>query len=37
VKDAVELAQEEGTEVLIVRHLPERLATRGSIGALLRF
>ncbi len=34
---AVELALEQGAEVLIVRHLHDRLAARGSIGALLRF
>lgn len=37
VEGMVELAQEEDAEVLIVRHLHDRLAAHGSIGALLRF
>ena len=37
VEDAIERAQTEGADVVIVRHLQERLAKHGSIGALLRF
>jgi peptide subunit release factor 1 (eRF1) len=37
VERAIELAQQENAEVLIVRHLHDRLAARGSSGALLRF
>jgi peptide chain release factor subunit 1 len=37
VERAIELAQTEAAEVLIVRHLQDRLAEHGSIGALLRF
>jgi peptide subunit release factor 1 (eRF1) len=37
VEDAIERAQMEGADVVIVRHLQERFAKHGSIGALLRF
>ena len=36
-ESAVELALAQAAEVLIVRHLPERLLAHGSIAALLRF
>jgi peptide subunit release factor 1 (eRF1) len=37
VEGAIELARTQAAEVLIVRHLRDRLAEYGSIGALLRF
>lgn len=37
VESAVELALHQDAQVLFLRHLPERLAAHGSIGALLRF
>ncbi len=37
VENAIELALENAAEVLVVRHLGEKLAAHGSIAALLRF
>lgn len=37
IVSAVELAEQQGAAVLFVRHLNDRLAARGSVGALLRF
>lgn len=37
VESAVELASDQDAEVIVLRHLADRLAARGSIGALLRF
>jgi hypothetical protein len=37
VELAVDLVREQDAEVLILRHLHDRLAARGSVGAPLRF